>query len=190
MTGYEEKEVLESFRILIDTREQDTEKAKWRYKHLSAPYVKVPLNYGDYTYNATLPSGKSLHDEGTTVSGNIVIERKMSIDELVSNFTRGRERFKREFNRAREHDARIILLIENGSWEKILSHKYKSRMHPHALTASINAYMIRYNCNIVFCREESSPILIRDILYRDLKERIERGDFDEETTRTQTCPRR
>ncbi len=177
MTGYEQKEVLESFRILIDTREQKTKKAQWRYDHLNAPYVRVPLNYGDYTYNATLPDGTAIHDEGSTVAGRIVIERKMSIDEIVGNFTRDRERFEREFERAKEQNARIIILVENGSWEKILAHRYKSKMHPNALMASINAFMIRYNCNVIFCREESTPILIRDILYRDLKERLERGEL-------------
>ena len=32
--------------------------------------------------------------------------------------------------------------------------------------------------NVVFCKEETSGRLIKEILYRDLKERLERGEFD------------
>ena len=45
--------------------------------------------------------------------------------------------------------------------------------------ASVIAYMVRYNMNLIFCDEASSSRIIREILYRDLKERLERGDFDE-----------
>ncbi len=179
MKPFQEKEMLDSFKVLVDTREQNNERLRRRLARLEVPFSRVPLNYGDYTYNALLPSGKWLFDEDKMVSGLAVIERKMSIDEIAGNFTRSRERFQKEFNRAAEHDARIYVLVENGSWEKILGHKYNSKMHPNSLKASINAWMVRYNTNITFCKEETTPILIRDILYRDLKERIEKGEFDE-----------
>ena len=38
--------------------------------------------------------------------------------------------------------------------------------------------MIRYNMNVIFCKEETSGRLIKEILFRDLKERLERGEFD------------
>jgi hypothetical protein len=37
--------------------------------------------------------------------------------------------------------------------------------------------MIRYNANIIFCNAQDSGRLIKEILYRDLKERLERGDY-------------
>lgn len=52
-------------------------------------------------------------------------------------------------------------------------------MGANAFTASGIAWMIRYNANIIFCKEETSSRLIREILYRDLKGRLERGEFDE-----------
>lgn len=42
---------------------------------------------------------------------------------------------------------------------------------------SVIAFMVRYNLNIIFCKEETSGDLIKEILYRDLKERLERGEF-------------
>lgn len=177
MHPLEQKDVLESFRILIDTREQPTDRARQRYNTFGVPYERATLDYGDYTYNCTLPDGRFLHDCNSSVSGLCVVERKMNLDELSQCFTRERERFKREFQRAQEHDSRVYLLVENATWENLLNGKYRTRFHANAFTASAVAWMVRYNANLVFCKEETSGRLIKEILYRDLKERLERGDF-------------
>ena len=58
MTIFEQKEVLKSFEILCDSREQDTERARKRYASFGGPYKnKITLSYGDYAYNAILPDG-------------------------------------------------------------------------------------------------------------------------------------
>ena len=57
MEIFEQKEMLDSFEILVDTREQDTDRSKKRYESFGVPYQKATLDYGDYTYNATLPDG-------------------------------------------------------------------------------------------------------------------------------------
>ena len=92
-------------------------------------------------------------------------------------FTRGRERFKKEFQRATEQNAKVYLLVENGSYEKIISHSYKSKYNPKAFLASLEAFQARYNMQVVFCLETTTPTLIKEILYRELKERLERGEF-------------
>jgi hypothetical protein len=38
--------------------------------------------------------------------------------------------------------------------------------------------MVRYDLQVIFCKEDTSPTLIREILYRDLKERLTKGEFD------------
>lgn len=101
----------------------------------------------------------------------------MSLDELAACFCKGRSRFTKEFERARENDARIYLIVENASWENLLNGKYRTKMDAKAYTASVIAFMVRYNLNIIFCKEETSGDLIKEILYRDLKERLERGEF-------------
>ena len=177
MDVFDQQEVLKTFEILIDTREQDTARARKRYKAFGAPYRRATLSYGDYTYSAVLPGSKPLYDESHAISAPCVIERKMDLTELSACFTHGRDRFRREFQRAAEHDARIFLIVENASWENLMNGKYRTRFNANAYFASMTAYMVRYNMNVIFCKEESSGRIIKEILYRDLKERLERGEY-------------
>lgn len=183
MTPFEEREVLDSMVILRDSREQDTDRARRRYESFGVPYQKATLNFGDYTYNATLPDGSQIHNVDNTVIPYVAIERKMDLTELANCFInrkneKTRDRFRREFERAAEHDCRIFLIVENASWENLYLGRYRSQFSPAAFVGSLTAWMVRYNANLVFCKEETSGKLIHDILYRDLKERIERGEFD------------
>lgn len=178
MDIFEQKKVLESFQILVDSREQETERAKKRYQSFEVPYHRATLNYGDYTYNAVLPDGNKIFDLDKTIIPFCTVERKMSLDELAGCFTRSRERFKNEFEKAADHECRIFLICENSSWENLLNGKYRSKFNANAFLASSVAWMIRYNMNVIFCKEETSGKLIKEILYRDLKERLERGEFD------------
>ena len=170
---------LASFEILVDTREQPSERAERRYKAFGSPYRRQALDYGDYTYNFTMPNGQALHGADTAVKGHAVVERKMDLDELAGCLSRTRERFEREFTRAKENGATIYLLVEDASWENLLNGRYKSRFHPNAYEASILTFMARYDIKTIFCKKETSGRLIRDILYRELKGRLERGFYDE-----------
>jgi len=176
MDPFEITEILESFRIIADTREQNTSRARRRMQSIGAPVERATLRYGDYCWNADI-DGKTFHNITGTVFAPCVIERKMSLDELAGNFTRGRKRFQREFERAADHSAKVFLLVENGSWEGIMMHRYRSKYNPKAFLASLTAWMVRYNMTPVFCRAETSGSMIREILYRDLKERLERGEY-------------
>jgi ERCC4-type nuclease len=176
MERLEIERVLESFRIIADTREHNTAQAKKRFQRFKTKVERATLSYGDYCWNADL-NGRPIHDTSSTISAPCVIERKMSLDELAGNFTRGRKRFQREFERAAAKNARVYLLVENATWEKIFRHDYRSMYHHNAYIASITAWMSRYNITPVFCRAETSGKMIREILYRDLKERLERGDY-------------
>lgn len=178
MTPIEELEMLESLTILVDTREQPTERAKKRYQGFGVPYKRAHLNYGDYTFNAKLPSGKWLYEEGQIVSAPIVIERKMNLDELAMCFTRERDRFEREFQRAKTNNARVFLLVENSTWENLINGKYRSQYNAKAYLASLCAWIVRYDLQLIFCKEETSGKLIKEFLYRELKERIGRGEYD------------
>lgn len=177
MDIFEQREVLRSFEILVDTREQPSERARRRYEGFGVPYQRATLCYGDYTYNATLPNGAQLHNIAETVKPLCAIERKYALDELAQCFTRGRDRFKREFERAQASGCRIYLICENANWENLLTGRYRSLFNENAFAASQIAWMVRYNANVIFCKEETSGRLIKEILYRDLKERLERGEF-------------
>lgn len=176
MDYFEIKDTLETFRVIIDTREQSTTRASERFEALGS-YERATLGYTDYCGNVTLPSGEPLYSPSETIKPACCIERKMSLDELAMCFTRGRDRFRREFERAAESGAKVWLLVEGGSWEAIDKHRYRSKFNEKALRASLIAWSIRYDISIVFCKPESSGALIREILYRDMKERLERGEY-------------
>lgn len=162
--------------ILHDTREQQTDRARRRYAAFGVPTKAAVLDYGDYTYQAQLPDGKMIYDTSGRIEPICAVERKMDLDELAMCFTKERKRFEAEMARCRDHGGRMFLLVENATWENLLLGKYRSQFKPQAFLASIVAWSIRYDMQVIFCKQDSSPRLIREILYRDLKERLERGD--------------
>lgn len=178
MNNFEREEILNTFKILVDTREHDTARARKRYESFNAPYERATLDYGDYTYSATFPKG-DLYKPGEAIYPLCSIERKMNLDELAMCFGSSRARFKREFERAAEHGAKIYLIIEDASWEKLLNGQYESRFNPKALFGSLIAYCNRYGITPIMCDRESSGQIIKELLYRDFKERLENGEFDE-----------
>lgn len=153
--------------LLVDTREQPTEQFTRRMETAALPYKRRKLNAGDYSCICPLPDGSELD-----LSGEVVIERKMSIDELAMCFGTERKRFTAEFDRALEAGTKVYLLVEGATWEKILAHKYRSKLNEKALLASILAFGARYNAPVIFCQKETTGRLIREILVRELKERL------------------
>lgn len=178
MDIFDIKKCLESMSIIVDSREQDTAKARKRYQDFGCVHERGKLNYGDYTFNFLGPNCTPLHDTREPINPYVAIERKMSIGELCQCFGSERKRFEREFNRAAQKGGKIYLLVENASWEKFYNGSYRSKFHPNALVASTLGWSTRYGFQIVFCRPETSGKLIHDILYRELKTRLERGDFN------------
>lgn len=176
MEPFEIEEALESFRIIADTREQNTPDARKRFARFGVPVLRATMNYGDYCGFIKV-NEEPLHDLKNSISAPCVIERKMSLDELAGNLTRGRKRFQREFERANKAGAVVYLLVENGSWEAIMMHRYRSRFHPKAFMASMTAWMARYDMRPIFCKADVSADIIKEILYRDIKERLERGEY-------------
>lgn len=168
MNPYEVKKALERITVLVDTREQPTSRFQRRMKEIGFPYIRRKLDFGDYSALCTLEDGTELD-----LSGSLAIERKMSIDELCGCFCYSRGRFEREFLRAKQAGARMYLLIENGTWEKALAGDYRSKMSPNAFVASLTAWLARYDCQLLFCEPRTTGRLIREILYRELKERLE-----------------
>ena len=59
------------------------------------------------------------------------------------------------------------------NWEKAYNGKYRSLYNAKALVASIDAFRARYGMQLDFCKEETTGRLIRDILYRELKEHLQ-----------------
>lgn len=177
---FEASEALATFAIICDTREQATPRARERLASFGVPVQRATLKYGDYCANVRLPGGEWLHDIGHPIEPACVVERKMSLDELAGCFGRSRDRFKREFERAAACNARMYLLTENGTWEGIMYHRYRSKLNSKAFLASLTAWTIRYGMTPVFCKSDISGWLIKEILYRDMKERLTNGEVDKD----------
>ena len=172
MDHFEVDRALDSMTILIDTREQDTPALRRRIKEMGCGIERVKLDVGDYSCKCILPDGGEY-----SLQNDVVIERKMSVDELCACFARGRERFTREFERAASAGITVTILVENATWEDILSGKYRSRTHPNALAASICAWLARYNVNLLFCDPKTTGTLIKRLLRYELKERLEKDGY-------------
>lgn len=158
---------LETLTLLVDTREQPTPLFHRRMKAVGLPYERCKLDAGDYSAKVRLPGGEELLFDKL-----FAIERKMSLDELAQNLTRGRARFEREFIRAKKAGTQMYLLVEGGSFEKVFRHQYRTQMHSSAFIASITAWLVRYRCQIVFCDALTTPQIIREICKREVREHL------------------
>lgn len=160
-------EVMKSFKIYVDDREKETEALQERISHFGCPAEWHRLNFGDYSATVQLPNGTE-----HTLENTVVIERKMDLPELCKCFTSERDRFKREFERAKEAGAKVYLLIERGSWEWAYSGAYRSKMSPKSLIGSLTTWLARYNCQIIFCQQKTTGQLIYDILFHEMRESL------------------
>lgn len=180
MNHFEIDDCLRSMRIIVDSNEQPSRRAKKRYETFGCPYMRQKIDYGDYTYNFMLPNGEWLHELNTRVFPSVSIERKADLVELSQCFCQSRKRFEREFERALKNNARMYLLVEDATWENLINGKYSTHYNPKAYFASIMAWQARYRIQTIFCKSETSGKIIKEILYRELKERLEQGFYDSE----------
>ena len=174
-TEKEERAILKQMGILADTREQKWEHIRWALDNAGCPVERGKLDQGDYTAFVPMSAFPGFQDvEGTySLQDEVVVERKANLDEIAGNFTTGRDRFEREFIRAKSKGIKVFLLIENASWADILSHNYRSQLSPKSLMGSLLSWQAKYNVSIVFCRPEETGRILYSTLYYWLKARLE-----------------
>ena len=136
--------------ILADTREQDLHILK-KLDALHVPYRRQTLSYGDYSFEL----------DGISYEKKIVIERKGSITELCGNFARGKSkqsktRFQKEFERAYSDRCKVVLMVENGSWEKIENREYRSKFSPSELKSRIKTWCNKFQIELKFIEKEQA----------------------------------
>ena len=178
------EECLKSMVIYADTREQPTEQYIKRLNSLGVPWERKHLDYGDYTYGFTL--NEKPVDDQEPIKGRAVIERKMSLTELSGNLCQEFDRFEREFTRAKENGASIYLLVEDATWENIINHRYKTQFNEKAYLKRLLKIIAKYDVKPIFVEKELSGRMIREILERELKMRLERGDYDNRGNQTES----
>lgn len=144
------------------------------------------LKTGDFTICVKLPTGQQINFQD-----KIVIERKASLSEIVSNLVdskskdeEGLNRFERELQRAKEQGIKAILLIEvsegygkalNGSFR----HDVASKMRPASFTSKLFALKARYGFELVFIDKKHSAEYIHDELYYFAREYLKNIEVKE-----------
>lgn len=107
--------------VIIDTREQ------YPLPFRRLPTVRAGLQTGDYS----LAGADHL----------FAVERK-SIDDLVGSVSGDRERFERELHRLRGFRFSRFLIV--GSVDDIMAGRFRSKMAPRSILASVYAFEVRY----------------------------------------------
>lgn len=159
MNQKELEAILSKMVILIDTREQQIKHITAYFDKKGIKYTRQKLDCGDYSFKV---------DE-RSYENEIVVERKNSLEELSGNFTTQRERFEREFQRCK---GKIILLVENGSIDKILEHKYRSELSVNAFLGSLQTFENRYDINTKFVSYVSAGKIIYSTFIYFLREQM------------------
>ena len=164
-TDKEITDTLKHLQIICDTREQDRHVSEWLAKN-NIHTITRKLDTGDYSCQ--------LGDQ--TFEREIVVERKRNLDEICGNFTVERERFEREFLRAKAYGTKVVLIIENASWTDIFLGNYRSKTNPKSLFGSLLSWMVRYNITVTFCKPEETARIIYGIFYYYAKEELLYGN--------------
>lgn len=164
-TEAELKTELSKLAIICDTREQDTHCEEY-FKKKGIKTIVRKLDTGDYS--------AQLGD--LTLERTVAIERKRNLDELCGNMTADRDRFEREFLRAKAYGLHIFLIVENASWSDIMLGNYRSKLSSKSLSASIFSWLARFNVTLLFCKPNETPRIIYGILYYYAREELLYGD--------------
>ena len=155
---------LKNLTIICDTREQDRHVTEWLEKN-KVKTITRKLDTGDYSCQ--------LGDQ--SFERDIVVERKHNLDEICGNFTIERERFEREFMRAKAYGTKVVLIIENASWTDIFLGNYRSKLNSKSLVGSLLSWMVRFNITVLFCKPEESARIMWGIFYYYVKEKLMYG---------------
>ena len=165
LTDKEITEQLKGLTILIDKREQVNHHLTEYFDKKKIPYIERSMSVGDYS--AMLGN--------MTLEQDVVVERKANIDEVCGNMTADRDRFEREFQRAKCDGTKVFLIIENCTWSDIFLHNYRSKLKPQSLIATLLAWQVRFNITIVFCKPSETGQIIYGTLYYAAREALKKG---------------
>ena len=165
-TESEAKEILKNLVYIVDTREQQNDHILSTFKKKNVNFKYKKLNSGDYS--VMIPAIPKLGIPRDVYLDNyIVVERKNSLEELSGNLAQNRQRFENELFRT---TAKVHLVIEDGSWEKIFNHSYNTGITEKAYYRSLLCLQARYNNHIHFIESKYVGFHILNILECAVKE--------------------
>lgn len=169
-TDSEERELLDSIVILVDTREKVNDHITDYFDKHHIPYKKKALKNGDYSF--FIPQNEKLGIyRDTYFHDDIFVERKASLEELSGNLSTKRADFEEELAVAKAH--KKYLLIENANYEDIVNGKYNTQYNKKSYLGSIHSFNHKYDLEIVFMPDSTySPIFIYGVMQYYLRNLI------------------
>jgi len=168
-TDAELKQLLKTLTVIVDTREKENQHITEYFASKGIQYTNKALSFGDYSY--LLPACPELGiNRDLYFTGDIVVERKNSLEELSGNLAQQRDRFENEFLRA--GDCKIILMVEGGDYAAIMRHGYKTDFSEKAFMASLMAWQQRYNIHVAFVPQAYAGQYIHGLFHYHLREQL------------------
>lgn len=164
--------LLKNMVVIVDTRENKTKGAIEYFQKRKVPYKFRKLDFGDYSCELQKNDDLGLPVD-ISLEKNVVIELKKDLEELSNNLTHKRTEFENEFIRAKEHNCDVHLVIEKGSWEDILNHKYNTNFNEKSFYNSLLSFQKKYDLKIHFVNDKMSGLHILRILQTELKRFLE-----------------
>ena len=161
------KELIDTIIILVDTREHLPNHITEAFDKYDVKWERRKLKSGDYS--AILPANSKFNLDEINLEDQLVIERKMSIDELARNISVNRDRFKREFNRT---DANVILLIENNTYMDIITHNYNSKLTSNQYMGLLHSLCDEFKIPFIFKDKKESPLFIYNVFKYRIRNKL------------------
>lgn len=163
--------LLKSITIVVDTREQANLHITDYFDKCDILYIERALKFADYSFICPAMPEIGLI-EPASFEQRIVIERKSGLIELSGCLAQSRERFERELEKARVAGTKLILLVENGNYEKILKHEYRTDLNEKSYIASLFSFQARYNVEIQFIPSKMAGWFIYNTFRYFLREEL------------------
>lgn len=154
---------MSDFIIIIDTQEKKIAHITNFFKKNKILYDFRKLSYGDY----------ALEYKGV-MNNSLMIERKADLEELSNNFcnrrtVKNRDRFKREFERAKASGTQLCLMVESGDIRDLIRGNYRSKLDAKSYISSILSWRSKYNFQLDFVNKNIAGYWIYQNLYYSQK---------------------
>ena len=145
-TDKEQKELLSSVGILVDTREQKNDEILAYFDKRKIRYKKKAMDCGDYSFYVPMNEELGIFRD-LYFDKEVMLERKGSLNELSANFTKERDRLEKEFALAPQTK---VVMVENASYGDLINGKYSTGYNTKSFWATYHTFWHRYNIPIVF----------------------------------------
>lgn len=125
--------------LIVDSREQENSHIIRDIQKKDLFYSENALSFGDYSF----------YYDGVDYTKEFSIERKNSVNELISSLLENR--FEREFKRAsRTNNNYFEIVVENGSMTDIMQGNYRNNVDINKIISMVHSRQIEYNMPITF----------------------------------------